>query len=161
MQIAEHNVNFQCGVLGYDTFTFPSVRESVEILQANNYPFKWTVNVIIHVCFFLLFDVSYTNHQVGLMFPVPCIFVLKQGKKSTRFWKRCILFSKCTWAHKSTENRIRSHFPKIILYYYCKLPMCAFNAMSLKMQCAMVTNQNKATAMNAWISFQCSIVPTF
>ena len=103
-------------------------------------------------------------------YPYRCLFAplvqkgIDKGKKSTRFWERCILGSKSIWAAKSTANRnwIRTHFIKIILYYHdCKLLMCSFTTVSLKMQCGMTTDQNNPTATNAWISFRCSKVPTF
>ena len=49
-----------------------------------------------------------SNNQ---FFPVPCLFLPKaqkgidKGKKSTRFWERCIIGWNYTWASKWTENR--------------------------------------------------------
>ena len=58
-------------------------------------------------------------------FPVPCLFEPKaqkgidKGKKSTRFWERCILGWKYTWDQISTENRnwIRAQFTNYCLIH--------------------------------------------
>ena len=73
-------------------------------------PFASYCIFLIHAasrCIFLLIFLS----LFAQFFPVPCLSAPKAqkgidtGKKSTRFWKRCIVGWNYTWAPQSTENR--------------------------------------------------------
>ena len=61
-------------------------------------------------------DINFTHFHSPKFFPVPCLLAPKaqkgidKGKKSTRFWERCIVGWKYTWAQKSTWKLVRTHF---------------------------------------------------
>ena len=76
----------------------------------------YALSVAAESCsYFLISNITIWNNgfpKIAKFFPVPCLFAPKaqkgidKGKKSTRFWERCIVGYKYTWASKSTWKSI-------------------------------------------------------